>query len=247
MRRFVPAALLCMCFGTSSLAQANRTERIPLRFVSAAEAVQIILPPPMKEGEGGLGPRPARGAVPAGVVALASDAQGTALVATGSRAGLADLRNLVRLFDVPPRPVRLSVTALIPDANLREELKVDLVETDARGEASGKALAAGVDVKHSGRLVAEARRRKGVLMETVLDTANNRLAHFLVPGVEGQEAQLSIQPRVNGDGSITLFLQERVGHSFSIRRIASGSNVILLPNSSLALLVRAETTAPPKK
>ena len=237
--------LVCSAVGPIASAESNRTERIPLRFVTVAEAEGIFAPPKLQEGQGGLGPGAALGALPAGVVAIASDAAGKGLIVTGSRKGLEDLRQIVRLLDIPARPVRLTVKALTPDASLREELKSEVVPTTFRGGATGQVLIVEVGVKQLDGLVEKARKRNGVLLETVLDTANNRRAHLFVPRAGAEPRKFTLLPRVNGDSSITLYVQEDEG-VFAIRRVASGSDLILVPDDGVALLVRAESSLPKK-
>jgi len=127
-------------------------------------------------------PLPSAALLPPGVVTLAPDDAARVLRVQGTPSGIAALRKMVQLLDVARASVRLRVRLV------REEVTPT---TDARANVSGGFL--------RGLATANATTGNGVPVPVTL--------RALAVG----EVMAVVRPRINGDGSVTLTLDLRVG------------------------------------
>jgi hypothetical protein len=124
---FVAAAvavfLVLLCGAAARLANAaptSVTAAVPLRRASRSEIARLLLSPAgfVTEGDGLVAfspngtPLPSAALLPPGIVSLAPDDAARVLRVQGTPAGVAALRDMVRLLDVPRAPVRLRVRLL---------------------------------------------------------------------------------------------------------------------------------------
>jgi hypothetical protein len=208
------------------LADANRTERITLKFVAAGEIERVLLgdAAPLTNGVGGgLGPGAKTGALPSGIVAFTADPETASITATGTPAGLDELKNILRLLDVPKRRIRWTIHALEPDENLR----------------AAAVAAPELDRAQAEKLARDAEKVGALQFRSELIGAN-QLPVFLFPKSSGTEGKLFLQARVNGDETVTLILHGNDRRLMQTRRVPPGKAALFLPDGSTALLIQAE-------
>lgn len=188
---------------------ADRTETIPLKFLSAPELEQwltlsssfgryvgsyrgISYQEPKPDADG----KRAASMIPEGIDAWVADARKNTLTLTGSREAREQLKQVVRLLDVPARQVRVSVRLLKLEPAQVAEL-----------QARPNRVTTG-DVTYLPRLDAEDRKSlesRATVLTTTLNVANNRTIFLQIPADAGQPLrQAALTPRVNGDGSVTV-------------------------------------------
>jgi hypothetical protein len=221
----VLALSLSLAAAPAALALETRTERISLRYLSANEAEQLLLPAPSPDGKGGVGER---SVLPSGIVALAQDPQTASLTVSGTAEALDELKQIVRLIDVPRKRLRWTVTALKPDGVLKA--------------AAAKPETDSVEIE---RLAREAEKRGGMLFRTELDGANGRAVRLFTQEAQCQR-NLTLQGRVNGDRSITVMLSPSVEKDLTARRIPSGGSALFAPEGSAVLVIQVQILPEPK-
>lgn len=225
------AVFICTVLGTSAFAQANRTERITLRYLTAVEAEQMLLPPASAEGKGGRGSVLGdRGHLPEGIVAFAADPQAATVSATGSAEALAGLHKIIRLIDIPKRRIRWTIKAVSQDEKLKAAV----------------AAVPDLDALEAERIARDAEKCGGLLFEAALTSTNSQPVRLFAPKATPGQQKLSLQVRVNGDQSVTLILTNSENKSVAARRVASGTSVLLVPEGKTAFLVTAQVLLTPQ-
>lgn len=225
------AVVLCVSLGSASFAQANRTQRFALKYLSAVEVEQLLLPslvPAAIEAGGGLSPKAKPGVLPAGIVAFAADPQTASLAATGTPDALNQLQKIIRLLDIPRRRINWSITAITQDDKLR-----------------AAAALPELDNLEAERIVRDAETRGLLQYRSELAGANSQPVRLLTRNGVDDRGFISLQARVNGDQTITLLLQGSDSKLSLARRVPSNSSVLLAPKGDTALLVRVQLLPPP--
>jgi hypothetical protein len=226
-------------------AAADRTEEIRLQYISAGDLMTFLLPRPAHEQGGGLGgPDRPRGLVPVGIAGLATPSAGV-LSASGSEEAIQQLRNIIRLVDIPRRRIRLSVRLIEPQP---EELN-RIVKDVAVGKADGSAVKVGVlDEDGRNRILARAQK---TLLQADLVCANGATARLLWPEDPSNAAFPALTPRVNGDGTITLTVPARPDPAAKelivLRRISSGQTLVVAREEGGPTLVVTAEVLPDEK
>jgi hypothetical protein len=177
---------------------------------------------------GGLGPP--RDLLPAGLTAIAPDNARRTLTVAGTPQAIEQVKEMVRLLDVAPRPVELRVKVLpLDEADLR---RLGLDDTAAVSPLDE-------------RKAALVERAAAPLVETRMSCSNNQPLRVFwssggpAPAGEGAAREgVTIVPRVNGDRTITLFVVGARG-SLVLRRMPSRGTLLALTGTGAALLVRA--------
>ena len=263
----IPAALL-LVLASAPARSADKTERIPLRFIAATELEWFLTDGGQRNEAKGLDelkvlPQEGGsskldviypgfpigrglGLVPPGIGGWAVDTRGNVLSVTGTEEGIEQLKRIIRLLDIPPQRMRLSVRALKADAKVRETLRGD----------------AGIQVGEGSVWVADQGQRQALearpsVFSTAMVVSNNRVMHVRHPGEAGEPVvSAMIMPRINGDGSITLIMPLRMlrpgeakpdaGGFVAFRRIPSGGTVVvLLEKQNLAWVITPEILPDP--
>ena len=212
----IPAALL-LALAAAPARSADKTERIPLRFIAAMELewyltgggqrnkakrldelevlpqrgglndVDIIYPG-FPVGRG-------LGLVPPEIGAWAVDTRENVLSVTGTQEGIEQLKRIIRLLDIPPQRIQLTARVLKLDAKALEELKA---KREGNIQDGAESVWVADEVQ---RRALEARPST---FSTRLAVQNNRGMHVRYPGGADEPAVAGmIVARVNGDGSIT--------------------------------------------
>src|SRR5689334_2694698 len=102
---------------------ADRTETIPLRFISVVELERLLDHAPAAAAAiRNDGPGDQRGLMPGGISAWTVDATRNRLAVTGSDEAIRELNGIVALLDVPPRQIRLSASVMLLDADAVRKL-----------------------------------------------------------------------------------------------------------------------------
>jgi len=253
----LPLALAALALAASfPAAAADRTESISLKYVSPTELETVLLgnatlrlgPGALRNGGlggggfgsglggGGLGGGGTK--VPRGITALTANDRDRVLTVSGSEEAIVQVKNLVRLVDIPPRQIQVTVRGLeLKPAPLPDDvLNLGNSEIKVTAPLSPEQLAA-----------VEGRVRASVLTVDIT-CSNNRPVRLFWP--KKDPLQLTeVIPRVNGDGTVTLFMpmQARTDGKepeerslFALRRIRSGETVLLaLEGSTKAVLLSA--------
>ena len=239
----LPLALAALALAASfPAAAADRTESISLKYVSPTELETVLLgnatlrlgPGALRNG--GLGGGGTK--VPRGITALTANDRDRVLTVSGSEEAIVQVKNLVRLVDIPPRQIQVTVRGLeLKPAPLPDDvLNLGNSEIKVTAPLSPEQLAA-----------VEGRVRASVLTVDIT-CSNNRPVRLFWP--KKDPLQLTeVIPRVNGDGTVTLFMpmQARTDGKepeerslFALRRIRSGETVLLaLEGSTKAVLLSA--------
>jgi hypothetical protein len=219
---------------------AEKSESIPLSFVSPAEVIEILNEPGRNRAiwleafQADLATfRPSL--IPSGVSAWAADSDRRALSVTGTEEGIAQLKQILRLLDIPRRRLKVVARAVQLTAPEREALRADpdIVLTDA------VATLPATD-KHKKLL-----EGRGSVVSAEVVVVNNGSAYVRIPQVEDRRARVvALTPRVNGDASVTLFLRGLpnpgvIEPVVSLRRTASGQGVLVLDSENRLWLLEA--------
>jgi hypothetical protein len=205
-----------------------------------------------------------RSLVPDGITAWTVDPQRNTLAATGEPEAVEGLKRLLRLLDVPPRRVRLAarVLQLDPEAlaglelhQLRLDVGIDPPGAPPAGREAAVLRTAVLTEAQAAALAARAARR---FVETEMTVVNNGSLRLEWPQAADRPSGFSaVVPRVNGDGTITVFAPvvlrpaadgKAAAHSlFGVRRLASGQTALMVDERGLAILVTAQLLpeAPP--
>lgn len=173
-------------------------ESFPLRYVPATEFAQMLRPVDPVSGSGGLG-SPAF--VPKGLAAWTVDAVRNALVVVGEPAAIEQVRQYVRLIDVPPAEVELHFEVLrFEPAKLTE-----ILAGRAAGEPHPDRVLRGADLLSAEMIGSLRKGATGIVLASQMAGSNNRPVHLQWErGAESVTAIVELTPRVNGDRSVTL-------------------------------------------
>jgi hypothetical protein len=171
------------------------TERIPLTFTSPALMVQMLTGAPQSPDGGGLS---GGGLLAEGISALAATTSPNALVVDGTPEAIAHLRQIIRLIDIPPRKIRLSVR-VFPKANIPFDPKNVTIHNDKLTPSTAQLSAE--------ELATLLKNAPAPLMQAQVEGNNNQpaLFYWTPPGKKRETA--TVFPRVNGDDSVTVFLR----------------------------------------
>lgn len=201
------------------------TERIPLRFARAAEVERMLVgvpkPPP---GGGGLGgaPQP-RGHVPDGVSLLTTATVANELVVDGTPEGIAKVRELVRLVDIPARGIKLTVR-VFPG---------QLLQNDAAEVPEDKAnqLATVLSAKEVARMV---KNGPAALVDVQLEGENNRPVRiYWSPREKKPISAATILCRVGGKDQLRIWTSPGAAADLPL----AGNSVVLEPTPEMPYLV----------
>lgn len=237
---------------------ADRTEIIPLAFISAPELDTFLTGGDHRvqydsgkgtqvaaQGTGGLGGKSAQNLIPKGISAWAADARKNTLSVTGSDEAIDQLKQIVRLLDIPARQVRMTVRLVELDAVTAAALRKHPEVVDRDGVATVMLA------KAEDRKLLNARP---VVFSTELNVSNNRMLHLRIPGAAAEEAQsASLIPRVNGDGSITVIASALLTKKSDnetptvVFRIASGQSEVVIDGERRAWLITPELLPDPSR
>lgn len=195
--------LLTALLPAATVLAADRTETYTLKHFPAAALVDRPLFQPGGRPLDGFEARPVSAEaalfpgvpLPAGVTAWTIDAARNLIRVTASDVGHEALRQILRLLDVPPRQIMLEVRVLDPTPELLEALPAEPVGTKAIAHVLPGEFAAGA--------VAAAGTR--------LPVNNNAPLRLRWPAAGARPAGWTqVLPRLNGDGTITLFVTAAV-------------------------------------
>jgi hypothetical protein len=212
---------------------AEKTLLIPMRYRRASEIERLLLP----ENSTSL--------VPPGILAWTVDERRNAVSVTGSEAAIQELRTVIRLLDVPRSSVRLRVRLVRLEPDERRELGLK----PAAGvlPVTADSALAGVSTYLTPEQVARL-ELKPSLAATEMTVFNNQPLRMRWPSDQPGWATLAtLVPRLNADGSVTLFISTREPHPLAprgpaelmvLRRIPAGAAIAVAPRTpGLALLV----------
>lgn len=237
---------------------ADRTEVIPLAFISAPELDMFLTGGGFRveyasglggqvtaRGMGGLGGKSAPDMIPKAISAWAVDARKNTLSVTGSDEAIGQLKQIVRLLDIPARQVRMRVHLVQLDAAAAAALQVRPEVLDRDGMVTLTLT------KAEDRKLLEAR---SALLSTDLNVTNNRMLYLRVPGAAAEEARsASLIPRVNGDGSITVIASALLTKNFDdgkisvVFRVASGQTEVVIDRERRAWMITPELLPDPSR
>jgi len=189
--------------------------------------------------------------LPEGITALTADATENTLSVAGSDDAIKALVRIVRLLDIAPQRVRLSVRAVQMDAAAMRVLPAREAEGDGQ-----PGLVMELDDPQAAAVLARSPR---TFADTSMACRNNtplRMFWARAGSPTGDQAQIT--PRLNGDRSITVILTAvfsqgafSTTQSSAPRRIRSGQTLLAIPAPGLGLLVKAEvlpdSPAPPAR
>jgi hypothetical protein len=207
---------------------------------------------PAAEVERLLSPEDGHGLVPPGVLAWTVDERRNALSVSGSEEAISAFRQLVRLIDVSPARVRLSVRVLSPEAV-------------AMGGLDASPLAGGVTDGQTRGFWAIVKREQVAALETEptavateMEVTHRHSLGVRWPPAESGPSELgAVIPTINGDRTVTLSFAKsapspRLGTAGPLelvvmRRVSVGEGVVVLPRRpgpALLITVRGVTTPP---
>jgi hypothetical protein len=178
-----------------ALPAAAATERIPLTFASPTVMVQLLTNTLPSPGSGGLG---GRGLLAEGISALAATTSPNALVVDGAPEAIEHLRQIIRLIDIPPRKIRLSVR-VFPKGNIPFDPKNVTIHNDRRTPPTAQ-----LSETEVATLLKNA---PAPLIQAQVEGNNNEPALFAWTPPGKQRETATVVPRVNGDDSVTVFLR----------------------------------------
>jgi hypothetical protein len=260
MRPLIPTLALTVLSTVAVAAADSRTEVIPLRFVAASDVDRMVFPAEPAGGFGNPGPLPSvRGlgfseVIPKGVAAWSIDPRTNRITVVGSQEGIREVKNLVRLLDIPPRQVRLTVRQFSTDEALLQKLaELDKAQAPI-GVPRPEPLSASI---LRGELPAALRER--VTERVSLTTPNNIPAYVRGEEAGSMRTQIRVVPRVNGDGTVTTFVRlartepgdrrpnKVTADLTGLRRLSVGETLLLLTEGSkTGLAVTVEELLNPK-
>jgi len=219
---------------------ADKTVMIRLRHVPAIEVERNLARGAFRSGVVGE-PRDQdySSLVPPGITAWTVNDRGNALSVTGSEEAIRSLTRIIHLIDVPTRHVRLSVRVVRLDAADLVWLKAEPLPGSLPGKQPADSWAS-----LTGNQAASLEAREA-LAATEMSVTSNLPLHLLWPGNLNQPPEpAAVQPRVNGDGTVTLFLP-RSGHASSLMPVAGETLVVrrVAPGQGVVLFSRALGTA----
>ncbi len=196
------AAWMLLAFSLAlPAAAAERTETFRLRYLPVTEADRIFFQP-RDSAAGGLGGGLGGAAlVPEGLAAWSVDARAGTVTVTGTEQALGQVRDLLRLLDVPLARVRLSLRVLEVGPEALRELGLQAM---AQHELAVRTALLEPDA--AARLAGQAKR---TLAAAEPASSNNLPVRLRWTAAPGRSGAADVTPRVNGDGTVTLFLPAR--------------------------------------
>jgi hypothetical protein len=211
---------------------ADRTVLIPLRHIPATAIDRHVAPP--------------------GITAWTVDEQRNGLSVTGSEEAIRSFTDIIDRLDVLAPSVRLAVKVVRLEAPDLAWLKAELLPGSLPGSQAVD-LAATV----TGEQIAALRARE-VLSAAEITVAHNMPLHLAWPGNLNQQPEpADVLPRVNGDGTVTLFLPRpgllsarlpAAGETIVMRRIAPGHGIMIYSHTlGTALIVSVREVLPADK
>lgn len=222
-----------------------KSERIALQYLPASEFERLLVP--------GASSNVALPQLPAGLFAWSVDMRQNVLTVAGSSEAIESLKQAVRLLDVPPLPVRVSLRGLRAEDPAVRALLVDLLPVPRLASK----LPVRMELLSAGQ--AALLENCPTVEQITLDTENNRPVHLRRSEPQRPQPLLTtLTPRVNADDSVTLkvtlplpYKYPASGSSFPSGgtmaevRMVPGSPALLVPDSSgIVWLVRV-SPAPP--
>jgi hypothetical protein len=231
----------------ASLPAAADSILIPLHHLSATEIERRLLP-----GDGHT-PAPSgwvaqeeRGMVPAGVTAWTVDERRNAFEVVGSDQGIQSFRQIIQLLDVPAPQVRLSVRVLLLVGGGLPGLTADPLLPAMPGRQPSEFAAAAT------RDQLAVLERQAALMSSEMTVTSNRPLHLLWGKGQDQPAvPATVMPRVNGDGTVSLYISRRglslvgQGGVIVLRRVAPGLGAAVISRTlGTALVVEVREVLP---
>jgi hypothetical protein len=188
--------LVTLALSLAMAAAADTSASIPLRHVSAADALTLVM---RSTGQSGLRAPDSADTLPDGARTLSADGEQNALLVTGTDAGIEAVRNIVRLVDIPQQRVLLSVRAVDAGAAM-----LTLLRTQSGGAAEGGLHGAALDAKTRNALIA-----RGGPWSVTRNAFSNSPVYLRHPWhtlrVNGSPYGV-VTARVNGDENITLLV-----------------------------------------
>jgi hypothetical protein len=240
---------LTLLLASSSWA-ADKTVLIPLHHVSAGEVERSLTRGALRSGVVGT-PIEQEGAslIPPGVTAWTVDERRNGLQVTGSEEGIRSLTQIIDLIDVPARRVRLSLRVVRLDAPDLAWLKAEPLPDSLLGRQS-----AGFVVLPTGGQLAFLEAHEA-LAAADMNVASNLPLHLAWPGNLNQPpAPTDVIPRVNGDGTVTLFFPRTGlssaplaggGATLVTRRVEPGRTVVIFSRTlGTALVIKVSEVLP---
>jgi hypothetical protein len=219
-----------------SAAAEYRTEVIPLRYFQVSQFQEVVAAPTFR-GERRL---PLKDALlPKGIIAWAADTRANSLAVTGTAEGLNSVKQVLRLLDIPPRQIRISVSTPRLDEGLLKELQ----QTTAPDEDGLWAIPL-TDAAHQARVKAAPGGPSASLV-----TSNNAPMRMRIRGEDGPF--VSLTPRLNGDNTITFAAPgedfgKAAGGLLVLRRVPSGLPLLVTGKGVEGILVISAEVLPEK-
>jgi hypothetical protein len=250
LRFLAPLLVAGLLLAAPPIGAADKTELISLTHISAAElddllstgrvgSIPVVIDG-QPEGPPDAAP-PKMNLVPAGIIAWAVDLRNNALSVSGDAESVQQLRRIIRLLDIPARRLRIFsriVQLDVPTAAALRE-KADVVEQQGL-----KILV----LPAAERAALDARP---ALQAATVDVSNNRRVYLRrAAGAWHPVREVTLQPRVNGDNTITLFTtglfddRARKG-SIAALRVSHGVPVLLLDSQNRAWVITPEILPEP--
>jgi hypothetical protein len=234
----------------SSARAAEKTVLIPLHHVQASMFERYLMPGEERSAfPGGVVRGQSHSLVPDEITAWTIDARRNALSVTGSEDGIADLKRIIELIDVPTGRVRLSVKVVRLDPQDMNHLNTERLPPLLPGGEPTDFVAALTEPQAASFGSREA------LAAAELTVASNFPLHFAWPGNANQRSQpTEVLPRVNGDGTVTLYSPRSgpspagtplAGEMIVARRIIPGHGVLIYSHGlGTALVVKVREILP---
>jgi hypothetical protein len=244
---WLPLTLLLV----SSSWAADKTVLIPLHHVPAGEVERSLTRGALRSGVIGTPiEQDYASLIPPGITAWTVDERRNGIRVTGSEEGIGSLTRIIELIDVPARHVQLSVRVVRLQPGDLNRFEADPPFTPAPGTGPAE-----YPVVPSREQVADLEAREA-RAATELTVANNHPLHLAWPGSQNQPSQPAIvMPRVNGDGTVTLYLQRSAvaaaempvaGQTIVMRRVAPGQMVVVIsPRLGTTLLLKVRDVLAP--
>ena len=180
--------------------------------------------------------------LPAGVTQIVSVPLQNALLVTATPAGLAKVREIVKIVDITPRQVQIKfATALVSTADLKSlEVNSDMVPLTASDLKQG--FVQYTSGSGAAQFLQTLDRKRAVTEGPDITTTNNVEASmtFSAAGLPANAQQIRVTPRVNSDNSVTLdlhatFSESAEKHEVStLRTVKSGEMLLfVMPPASI--------------
>jgi len=147
--------------------------------------------------------------IPRGIQAVSVLQNKNAIVVTGDAAGLAEIRNLVRLLDIPAKEIRLQARAVRLDAETARRFTPANPGVDVLNAIDQQALQQAI----TGRAAVLA-------MNSLMENGGGLHLNLPADG-QGASGLVTVTARIHGDNTLTLLIA-REGEQALVRRVRSG-------------------------